>query len=179
MAGMHPEVLKQLEKYKEEPKPKKGEPGWTLNSRNLIAACLFGKMGMAVPRNAAKDKLPSIAAPQLEKCSHPFAGVLKEWKSKAHTVSSIKSATGHIRDAEAFGQTGGRRARIVYNVINFGNVERVFTKAEESVPISADKRVRYALAPSDGTTVDTAQLRPSILAMLPQHEVYESGEDSV
>lgn len=176
----HPLLNAELEKYAREPM-KKGLPNWTLNSRNLIAACIYGKMGQTVPRGS-KDKIPSIAAPILEKMDIPFARVLKEFRSKSHTVTSISSSIEHIRDASAFGpyHPGERRVRIIYTVLGFGNVERVFTPPKDSLPISADKRVRYAIGITNPPMLKTDEEKHApLLAFLPLEEIVEQGETSV
>lgn len=178
------EVKAQLDRYANEPiKKSTGEPTWTLNSRNLIAACLYGPMGAPIPRGF-KDKLPSTAAGYLEKMAHPFAGILMEYRSKSNTASSLTSALQHVFPASDFihplpQDYPEHRARIVYNVVNFNDVERIFTKKGGSIPISADKRVRYALKVNTWGSTPFDGVDPANRALLPEEELIElaQGED--
>lgn len=174
----HKLIEEQLIKYAREPiKKKTGQPDWSLNSRNLIAAVIFGRMGAPIPRGS-KDKIPSIAAPVLDKISHPFAGVLKEFRSKSTTVGSIKGSFEHTRPASAFGMGEGQeRVRIIYTILGYGNVERVFTQAKESLPISSDKRIRYALGPKNvGQLALNPETHMDLVNFLPADEVMATGE---
>ena len=177
----HPLIQAALEKYKTEPM-KKGRPDWTLNSRNLIIACLFGPMKQKLPRGA-KDKMPSIAAPVLEKMDTPLAGLIIKYRSKAHSLTSIRNALEQVRTEKDFDPGSetpdAARARVIFNVVNFGNVERIFTRAEDSIPISADKRVRYAMRRTHDEMVNAITVPDRAKHMLPIGEVVAEGEISL
>lgn len=177
----HPLIAAALEKYAKEPM-KKGQPDWTLNSRNLIIACLFGPMGQKLPRTP-KDKMPSIAAAVLEKMTTPLAGIIIKFRSKSHALTSIKNALEQVRTEGDFildsPEPEAPRARVIFNVVNYGNVERIFTRVEDSIPISADKRVRYAMRRVDDELVNAITISDRAKAMLPVGEVLAEGEISL
>lgn len=144
MAKENTAILAAVQKFKDEPK-KKGKPDWTLNSRNIMAVALFHHLQLPAPRGTKPESLPSMSADVLEKFDHPLAKLLIEYRSKAHALRSVEGAIKYIHPATDFGRNGGPSCSVlIFTPQGYDNVERIFTKAGVSIPLSADKRVRYA-----------------------------------
>jgi hypothetical protein len=142
----------------EKPPLKKKVLDISLNGGHLLLHLFYNHFEETFPRNVKADKLPSADAEALGKMNNPIASRIVTYRSNAKTLGSLRNATTHISPATTFGVNEAQpRARLLFNVISFDNVERIFSQAEQSVPINMDKRGRRAfIVPS--ATVPTEEV---------------------
>lgn len=145
-------TLKELkEKFKKEPiknkrvgKQKVKVQDWNLNSRNLMVNLFFNVLkekGLSI-----KGKLPSIDAEALSKMKHPLAVKLITFRSNTKTLDSFKNVNSYIHPPNLFLTEGPScvKAVVIFNVLGYDNIERIFAAANKSIPINIDKRARKA-----------------------------------
>lgn len=177
MAKKTLEDLKEL--FKEEPFKNKRVAGqkekvrvidWNLDSRNLMINLFFNVL--KEKHHTAKDKLPKIDAMALSKMTHPIAGELIKFRSNKKTLDSFKNVSSYINSSENYINetdviTPVDKATLLFNVLGYDNVERIFTVAAKSIPINTDKRARNAfIVPS--SKISAKELDDETLSILSQ-----------
>ena len=145
---------------------------WTLNSRHLLIHLFYNVLGNK-PSKKDDTKLPSIDEENLVKMNSPLAQKLIKYRKTQRILDSLQNASQFVKNGDEFPKDSIPslyKAVMQFSPSTYDNVERIFTVAEGSIPINADKRVRNALTvPSE--TIDESQiLSPSSLSILKQLE---------
>lgn len=169
------------EEFKEEPFKNKKVAGskekvkvtdWNLDSRNLMINLFFNVLGEK--HRTAKDKLPSIDANALGKMDNSIAGDLITFRSNKKTLDSFKNVNSFIK-ASLYREEVYRgiivsvdKATVIFNVLGFDNIERIFTAAKRSVPINMDKRARKAFKVPDWGRISAKNIGEDSLKILSQ-----------
>lgn len=146
---------------------------WNLDSRNLMINLFFNILGEKY--RTAKGKLPSIDAKALGKMDNPIAGDLITYRSNKKTLDSFKNVNSFINEASLYQEEIHRgviiaadKATVVFNVLGFDNIERIFTVAKKSIPINIDKRARKAFKVPDWGRVSAKDIGEDSLKILNQ-----------
>ena len=129
---------------------------WTLNSRHLLMHLFYNVLGFKAKGRG--DKLPSIDEEALMSTKHPLAEKLIRYRKLNRICDSLKNASQFVRPGTEFDNSmidAPNKAVMQFNPATYDNVERIFTVAEKSIPINADKRVRNTfIVPTDTVSAD-------------------------
>lgn len=181
-AKIYPALESLKKEFEFEPKSSKGVQKWGLGSRKLIIHLFANILGEKF-RMPKDDKLPSCDAKTMDKFKGSVAFELgariSAHRSAERSLSSFKNATKFIYPA-ANGLC--HKALIGYRPLGFDNVERIFTKAEESIPLNLDKQARKAFLSSVHRIAKEEILAaiPNFADYLPANELAEfEAQDSV
>lgn len=165
------------EKFKNEPiknkkvdKKKVQVVAWNLDSRNLMINLFFNVL--KEKGRSIKGKLPSIKADSLAKMKHPIAAQLITFRSNTKTLDSFKNVSSYIHNPKYFLTEGPScdKAVVIFNVLGYDNIERIFTAAGRSVPINTDKRARKAFVTPGWDNIKAHELNKKIMNILSQLE---------
>ena len=122
---------------------KKKVPKWNMDSRNLMINLFFNIL--KEKHRTAAGKLPSINADALDKMKNPIAQEVIKFRSDTNLLNSFKNVGSYVHSNRKYGYSDEwDRANIKYNMVGFDNVERIYPVAKESIPLSANKKVRKA-----------------------------------
>lgn len=166
------------EKYAAEPKPKRtGEPNWTILSSHLLGHVFFNIFGEKVAKkNQVEGKLPSMDAKAVAKFKSPgataLATAITEYRSKSRQHSSFENALTQLYEIP--NQKNFAKGFINLKGIEQDNVERIFTRAEESIPLNMDKVARNAFKATSEETLDLREFigaDPANITQLPYDEL--------
>ena len=119
---------------------------WTLNSRHLLIHLFYNVLGNK-PSKKDDTKLPSIDEENLLRMNSPLAEKLIKYRKTQRILDSLLNASQFVKDGREFPESipSEYKAVMQFSPSTYDNVERIFTVAEGSIPINADKRVRNAL----------------------------------
>ena len=143
---------------------------WTLNSRHLLIHLFYNVLGNK-PSRKDDSKLPSIDEESLLKMNSPLAEKLIKYRKTQRILDSLTNASQFVKDGRDFPPSleSEYKAVMQFSPSTYDNVERIFTVAEGSIPINADKRVRNALTvPS--SKISSESLSAETLSILSQIE---------
>lgn len=146
------------DKFAVEPKMKRnGEYGWSILSSQLLGHLFFNVFGEKVPKkNVSEQKLPSMDSKATAKFkmedSIVLAQAITEYRSNSRQLSSFENALEQTYEIK--GQDNYATAFINLKAVEQDNVERIFTRAGESIPLNMDKVARNAFRASIEPTLD-------------------------
>lgn len=146
---------------------------WNLNSRNLMINLFFNIFGEK--HRTAKGKLPTIDATALGKMNNTIAADLITYRSNKKTLDSFKNVSSYINPGSLYREevyngviVNPDKATIIFNVLGFDNIERIFTAADRSIPINVDKRARKAFVVPNWGRLSAKDLGDKTLSILSQ-----------
>jgi len=143
---------------------------WTPNSRYLMINLFYNILGETPPRTN-KGKLPSIDEAALETMRNPIAKKLIALRKMKKTLDSFLLVRRLVHPDNHFAgdpSPFGVKGVIKFAPYTFDGIERIFTKAGESIPINTDKQARNAfICPSATIEIDNIDpVNHSILEQL-------------
>lgn len=122
---------------------------WTPNSRHLMIHLFYNVIGEKAKKR--KDKLPSLDESTMTKFKTNMGIELGKkiikFRKDSKVLASLKNAMTHVYDDSCFSGDSspkGKKAVVTFNPLGYDNVERIFTRAGESIPINTSKLVRKA-----------------------------------
>lgn len=134
-----------------------GSHGWSVLSSQLLGHVFFNVHGEKVPKkNVSEQKLPSMDAKSTAKFkmdgSIVLAQAITDFRSKGRQLSSFENALEQTYEIK--GQDNFATAFINLKGMEQDNVERIFTRAGESIPLNMDKVARNAFKAEIEATLD-------------------------
>lgn len=146
---------------------------WNLDSRHLMINLFFNIFKEKY--RTVKGKLPSTDANALEKMDNPIAADLITYRSNKKTLDSFKNVSSYINEGTLYQEEkhsgviiSEDKATVIFNVLGFDNIERIFTAAKRSIPINIDKRARKAFKVPEWGRISSKKLDEEILNILSQ-----------
>jgi len=148
---------------------------WTVQSRYLLIHLFYNVL--AEKARSRGDKLPSIDESTINTFKSPEAlkigQMLVNYRKDAKILTSLQNAMTHVRDDSQFigdPSPTGKKAIVTFQPHGYDNVERIFTRSGESIPINADKRVRYAFVTTE-PTLAAEEVSKENLQYIPDEEI--------
>ncbi len=128
-------------------------PNISITSTHLLAHLFFNIL-KEKPGRVGKSGIPSLDAQTLSDFQSPLAAKIVEFRSLERTLSSFKNAQAYVKPYKAFKilhpegspeiDLESPRGLVFFNPIAYDNVERIFSVAEQSIPLNVDKQARNA-----------------------------------